>query len=96
MPSNLAESEILAYAIQEIRVLLSPYLGSENNAPLDVRTAAHLAYALHNEAIAIYEGRAFDTELALKKVEAIDRILNVNEGSRIAMLMRKESTRKHE
>jgi hypothetical protein len=81
-----AEVQLIANALHEIRVLLSPYIGSENDAQLDVRMAAHLAYALHNEALALVEGRGFDVNAALKKVAAIDSILQVNEGSRLAQV----------
>lgn len=40
---NDAETKIIAKALSEIRLLLSSYLGSENEGPLDVRFAAHLA-----------------------------------------------------
>jgi hypothetical protein len=89
---HAAEEKILAHAIQEIRQLLSPYLGSENKGPLEVRVAAHLAYALHNEAIALIEGSNFDVEAALKKVVSIDNILNVQDGSRLARLISESSS----
>ena len=50
------QTKILAQALFEIRLLLSNYLGSDNSADLCVRLAAHLAYALHNEALSVMEG----------------------------------------
>ena len=88
MAANSDEEKILAHALFEIRVLLSSYLGSNNSGPMEVRVAAHLAYALHNEALAIMEGRDFDIKAALEKVAAIDSILKVQDGSRIVQLMR--------
>ncbi len=84
MVANKTEVKILALALHEIRVLLSPYLGSDNLGPIEVRVAAHLAYALHNEALALAEGRDFDVKEALAKVQAIDALLNVENGSQFS------------
>ena len=83
MNIDSAEARLLANALYEIRVLLSPYIGSKVDAPMEVRLAAHLAYALHNEALAITEGSGFDVRAALRKVSAIDNILHVNEAARL-------------
>jgi len=84
MSQENAEVRLLANALYEIRILLGSYLGSENEAPMDVRVAAHIAYALHNEALAVAAGENFDLSVAIKKVEAIDSILRVTEGTRLA------------
>jgi len=78
-----AQAKLLANALYEIRQLLTPYLGREVDAPMEVRMAAHLAYALHNEALAITEGSSFDIRVAIRKVSAIDNILHVNEAARL-------------
>jgi len=83
MKIDSAEARLLANALYEIRVLLSPYIGSEVDAPMEVRMAAHLAYALHNEALAITEGSSFDIDAALRKVSAIDKILQVDGAARL-------------
>lgn len=83
MNIDSAEVRLLANALYEMRQLLSPYLGSEVDAPMEVRIAAHLAYGLHNEALAITEGSSFDIHAAFRKVSAIDNILHVNEGARL-------------
>ncbi len=62
-------------ALYEIRLLLAPYVGSENEGVGEVRAAAHLAYALHNEAEAMSEGKEFDVDKALRKIEAIENIV---------------------
>jgi hypothetical protein len=46
-----------------------------------VRIAAHLAYALHNDALAVLEGNGFNAEDALKRVAALDSLLGVEAGS---------------
>lgn len=78
------EVQLIANALYEIRSLLSSYLGSENEAPLEVRLAAHIAYALHNEAAGLSDGSGFDVNAALRKVAAIDNILTGNDGGRLA------------
>ena len=79
-----AATTIIAGALHEIRLLLSPYLGSDNEAPVDVRLAAHLAHALHNEALALMAGAGFDVDAALDKVASIDGILPTEDGRRLA------------
>lgn len=49
-------TKAVALALYQIRILLSDYLGSQNEGDIVVRQAAHLAYALHNEALAVVEG----------------------------------------
>ncbi|MDF3071570.1 MAG: hypothetical protein K0R38_7171 [Polyangiaceae bacterium] len=62
-------------ALYQIRVLLSGYLGSQSNADISVRQAAHLAYALHNEALAVVEGGSFDAEAVARRLAAVDAML---------------------
>lgn len=78
---QLAEEKILAKAVYEIRLLLGGYLGSNVDADPSVRIAAHLAYALHNDASAVLEGNGFSTDEALKRVAAVDSLLGVEAGS---------------
>ena len=77
MTENKLENQLLAQALYQIRILLSGYLGRQTEGPLEVRIAAHLAYALHNEALAITEGNGFDVQAALAKITAIDKILDI-------------------
>jgi hypothetical protein len=76
--TNDPESKMLAQANYEIRVLLSGYLGLQNEKDPVVCRAAHLAYALHNEALAIIEGGAFDVKDAHMKIESVDRLFHEN------------------
>ena len=78
---QLTEEKILAKAVSEIRLLLSGYLGSNVDADPSVRIAAHLAYALHNDALAVLEGNGFSADEALKRVAAVDSLLGVEAGS---------------
>jgi hypothetical protein len=79
MSQDSQESILLAKALYEIRLLLAPYLGSTCEADIPVREAAHLAYALHNEALAVTEERGFDLEAANAKVAAIKNVLPSSE-----------------
>ena len=66
---------LLASALYEIRLLLGSYLGSGIEVDQEIREAAHLSYALHNEADAIARGGDFDFGSAIRRVEAIETIL---------------------
>jgi hypothetical protein len=43
--------------------------------------AAHIAYALHNEAEAVYTNADFALDGASQKIAAIDQILGVTDGA---------------
>jgi hypothetical protein len=75
MSNSLKPEMLIAAALYEVRLLLAEYLGRENTAELPVRIAAHLAYALHNDADALLRGNQFQVDAALARIEAIDRIL---------------------
>ena len=83
MQNIQSEVKILAAAVYEIRLLLSNYLGSQNTAERNVVEAAHLAYALHNEALAVLENRSFDQLAAFSKIKAVDKIFGGNVASRM-------------
>lgn len=74
MPNTQSQTKILAQAIYEIRQLLSGYLGSQNAGDPCVRRAAHLSYALHNEVLSMIDGGTFDSEKAVDKIRAVDRM----------------------
>lgn len=76
-----SEARVLAQALYEIRLLLGDSLGSDAQADINVRTAAHLAYALHNDAQAILDGRGFNVAEAVKRVAAINSVLGGNSGA---------------
>jgi len=75
MAATSEQEKILAYAIYEIRLLLSGYLGSETEGDLAVRQAAHLAYALHNFALDVVAGRSFNAQNATSAIAAADALL---------------------
>ena len=68
--------KLMAAAVYEIRLLLSGYIGPKCEADPCVRLAAHLAYALHNEALSVVEGNGeFDLAAARKKILRAEQIL---------------------
>lgn len=77
------QSKLLAKALYEIRLLLSGYIGSSVDADMSVRIAAHIAYALHNEALAVCEGKTFNLANAVSKIEAIDGLLGQRVSERL-------------
>lgn len=81
MPEQSAEVKLLAYALYRLKILLGAHLGSQNTSPTELRVAAHLSYALHEEALAVLEDRNFDLEAALAKLDVIDGIVGTKDGS---------------
>lgn len=84
MNNSDSQTKILAQALYEIRLLLPGYLGSESTGDIAVRKAAHLAYALHNDALAIIEGKAFDAQAAIERLRAVDRMFGDDFAARFA------------
>jgi len=75
---NIDENKILAFAVFELRLLLAGHLGSGAAGEPSVRAAAHLAYALHNQAIAVLEGRSFDPDEAVRAIAKVDELFGEN------------------
>lgn len=69
------QARVLAQTVYEIRILLAGYLGGDAQCELPVRQAAHLAYALHNEAASVSAGGTFDLETSLVKIKRVDEML---------------------
>ena len=67
------QNQILAFAVYELRLLLAGHLGTGASSEPAVRAAAHLSYALHNQALATLEGRTFDAAEALEAIARVDR-----------------------
>lgn len=72
------QNQILAFALYELRLLLAGHLGSDSECEPAVRVAAHLAYALHNHALAVLEGKSFDAEQAVEAIARIDKQFGEN------------------
>jgi len=79
----LTQEQVLAFAVYEIRLLLSGHLGSDSTSESSVRIAAHLAYALHNQADAVLHGGTFDPQTAAASLGAVDRVLGTNLQARL-------------
>lgn len=84
MNNSDSQAKILAQALYEIRLLLPDYLGSHSTGDIAVRKAAHLAYALHNDALAVIEGKTFDPRAAIERVCVVDRMFGDNFAERFA------------
>ena len=85
-----SQAQLLAFAVYEIRLLLGAHLGSDSTSDLSVRTAAHLAYALHNEADSILHGGSFDVQRAVERLGAVDNLFASNLESRLMEATRHE------
>ncbi len=86
------QTRLLALALLEIRTLLADYLGGEADAPMCVRVAAHMAYALHNEAEAAYSNTDYQLDRAIRKISAIDEVLGVSDGAALLSRFENEAT----
>lgn len=75
MSHDKNQIRLLAKALYEIRLLLGDHLGSDCTAALPILEAAHLSYALHNEALAVLEGRDFDLNQAMSKIQSINGVI---------------------
>ena len=80
MTLEITQAEVLALAVLEIRQLLSSELGVEipSETPTHIRHAAHLAYAIHNEAIAVLDGGTFNAPDALKRLNQADSLFGAD------------------
>ncbi|TWO72520.1 hypothetical protein FN976_05515 [Caenimonas sedimenti] len=78
MPREPDQHQILAFALYELRLLLAGHLGPDSGSEPAVRAAAHLAYALHNQALAVLEGKSFDRAQALRAIAAVDERFGEN------------------
>jgi hypothetical protein len=72
------QNQILAFAVYELRLLLAGHLGSASESEPSVRAAAHLAYALHNQALAVLEGKSFDPVQAVVAIAGVDERFGEN------------------
>jgi hypothetical protein len=78
MTATTDQAKILAFAVFELRLLLAGHLGSNAVGEPSVRAAAHLAYALHNQALAVLEGRQFNPTEAIEAIARVDRMFGEN------------------
>ncbi len=74
--ANSEHARLMAAAVYELRLLLSDHLGSECDSDPCLRLAAHLAYALHNDALAMLEhDETFDLDAARRRIRAAEFIV---------------------
>ena len=89
MDKKDVQIRILAQAVYELKHLLNDHLGSTDKSLLSETVSAHLAYALHNEALAILENRPedFDIEKAIENIRKIDARYGEQFGDRFQELL---------
>lgn len=87
----ITQDQVLAFAVYEIRSLLAHHLGSGDTPDPGARAAAHLAYALHNEADAVLQGGTFDPLLATEALSAVDQMLTTNFQTRFSQAIGHEA-----
>lgn len=83
--------QLLAFTVYESRLLLSDHLGNDNDLPMNVRAAAHLAYAPHAQADAVGHGGSFDVQRAVAEVGSVDRLLPTDSQARLAAALASET-----
>ena len=64
------EKRLMAAALFNVRVLLTGHLDRDERSPAS--DAAWLAYSLHNQALSVLDGQAFDVAQALDVVERLE------------------------
>ena len=74
----VTQAEVLALAVYEIRRLLASEVGPSGETPAHIRHAAHLAYAIHNEALAVLAGEGFDATDALARLIYADTLVGAD------------------
>lgn len=77
MTDNEKQLKLFAMAVYEIRVLLSHRIGARSE-PLSESLAANLAYCLHNEALAVLDGRNVDVDAAIARLKKLDETFQDN------------------
>jgi hypothetical protein len=68
-PNHDPQVRLLAAALYEIRLILGPPAIGDTHPESE---AAALSYALHNEALCLLEGKTFDLDEAMRRVEGWD------------------------
>ena len=86
MTKNEAKLKLFARALLELRGLLSHHLGSKDPASESEMLAAHLAYALHNDALAVLEGQDFDLEATRHRLKQLDANTDGTLGEKVGQL----------
>ena len=90
MTSPTDQAKILAFAVFELRLLLAGHLGSNAVGEPSVRAAAHLAYALHNQALAVLEGRQFNPTEAIEAIARVDQMFGENFVQQLSEISNRE------
>lgn len=87
-PTTITQEQVLAFAVYEIRQLLAQHLGNDGAFDPAIRAAAHLAYALHNQASAILEGKHVPPDQSIAAIEKVDQMLATDFRGRLSETIR--------
>ena len=87
----ITQEQVLAFAVHELRLLLAHHLGSGDSQDPAVKAAAHLSYALHNQAATVLEGGRFDPQQATRALAAVDQMLASNFEARLTQAVRDQA-----
>ncbi|AMC35108.1 hypothetical protein [Janthinobacterium sp. B9-8] len=90
MTTTTDQAKILAFTVYELRLLLAKHLGSNAVGEPSVRAAAHLAYALHNQALAVLENRQFNPTEAIEAIKIVDLMFGENFVQQFSELSNRE------
>lgn len=90
MTATTDQAKILAFAVFELRLLLAGHLGSNAVGEPSVRAAAHLAYALHNQALAVLEGQQFNPAEAIEAIAKVDQMFGENFVKQLSKISNRE------
>jgi hypothetical protein len=90
MDSKDVQLKVLAQAVYELKGLLANHLGNRDPETQCESVSAHLAYALHNEALAIIEDRPedFNVDVAINKIKRVDEMYGEQFGDRFQKIVR--------
>jgi glyoxylase I family protein len=88
-------TKTLAFVVHEVRLLLAGHLGSGAHGDPPVRAAAHLAYALHNQALAVMKDGSFDGETAEAAIARVDEMLGESFSRRLSEAIRATGSSGH-
>ena len=78
---NNSQAKLLAAALYEIRLQLVGRVGKTDDSPETL--AGALAYALHNDALAVLEGNSFDEDAAWRRLKGVDERLGTDVSERL-------------
>jgi len=81
MADDNRQAKLLAAALYEIRLQLVGRVGRTDDSPETL--AGALAYALHNDAMAVLAGNSFDEDAVWRRLKRVDERLGSDVSERL-------------